>query len=239
MNFLIEEGFQYSNRNRCKARVFGGQGQVGHEKVVISKKEMGAALHRFHWVQMSLSTFTTPGGSFLHLTASEQCYNLNRFLVTFNPLCATFLHVRSYLLLHSRRNWFVSVRQQPNPTTHAIVTEHWIRLILTFARHRKLFVLCVEDTEVAGSDWEEILHNGRINRTSSITKKLSNIDKEVIGKMPPPYLSDILATMVDKSVAAYEPAKQTRAVLVYWRLPEEWAEVLYDWVCEIVHFKKY
>ena len=50
--------------------------------------------------------------------------------------------------------------------------------------------------------------------------------------MPPPYLFDILATMVDKNVAAYEPAKQTRAVLVYWRLPEEWAEVLYDWVCE-------
>ena len=46
------------------------------------------------------------------------------------------------------------------------------------------------------------------------------------------YLSDILATMVGKNVAAYEPAKQTRAVLVYWRLPDEWAEVLYDWVCK-------
>ena len=53
--------------------------------------------------------------------------------------------------------------------------------------------------------------------------------------MPPPYLSDILATMVEKNVAVYEPAKQTRAVLVYWRLPEEWAEVLYDWVCVIDH----
>jgi ESCRT-II complex subunit VPS25 len=46
------------------------------------------------------------------------------------------------------------------------------------------------------------------------------------------YLSDTLATMVSKNIAAYEPAKQTRAVLVYWRLPEEWAEVLYDWVCK-------
>ena len=65
------------------------------------------------------------------------------------------------------------------------------------------------------------------------------VDNDLTGKMPPPYLSDILATMVDKNVASYEPAKQTRAVLVYWRLPEEWAEVLYDWVCEMVHFKKY
>ena len=65
----------------------------------------------------------------------------------------------------------ISVRQQPNPTTQSIVTEHWIRLILTYARHRKLFVLCVEDSEIVRSDWEEILHNGRINRISDITKK--------------------------------------------------------------------
>ena len=63
-------------------------------------------------------------------------------------------------------------------------------------------------------------------------------DNDLTGKMPPPYLSDILATMVDKNVASYEPAKQTRAVLVYWRLPEEWAEVLYDWVCEKIDHNK-
>jgi hypothetical protein len=64
---------------------------------------------------------------------------------------------------------------------------------------------------------EEILYNERINRTSAITEKktLFYIDKEIIGKMLPPYLSNILVTMVEKNVAAYEPAKQTRAVLVY------------------------
>ena len=36
--------------------------------------------------------------------------------------------------------------------------------------------------------------------------------------------------MVGKNLAVYEPAKQTRSVLLYWRLPEEWAEVLYGWV---------
>lgn len=73
-------------------------------------------------------------------------------------------------------------------------------------------MLRIEDAETAGSDWKEILYNERINR-----------------RMLSAYLSDILATMVGKNVAAYEPAKQTRAVLVYWRLPDEWAEVLYDW----------
>jgi hypothetical protein len=36
--------------------------------------------------------------------------------------------------------------------------------------------------------------------------------------------------MVSKNVAAYETPKQTRSVLLYWRLPEEWAEVLHGWV---------
>jgi len=39
-----------------------------------------------------------------------------------------------------------------------------------------------------------------------------------------------METMVAKNLAVYEPPKQTRSVLIYWRLPEEWAEVLYDWV---------
>jgi len=36
--------------------------------------------------------------------------------------------------------------------------------------------------------------------------------------------------MASKNLAVYEPAKQqTRAALLYWRLPEEWAEVLHEW----------
>ena len=36
--------------------------------------------------------------------------------------------------------------------------------------------------------------------------------------------------MVAKNLAAYEPAEQTRSALLYWRLPEEWAEVLHEWI---------
>jgi ESCRT-II complex subunit VPS25 len=39
-----------------------------------------------------------------------------------------------------------------------------------------------------------------------------------------------MEAMADKNLAIYEPPKQTRSVLIYWRLPEEWAEVLYEWV---------
>ena len=66
--------------------------------------------------------------------------------------------------------------------------------------------------EVAGGDWDEILRNERINR-----------------RILPSYLESILAAMVTKNQAAFEPPKQTRAAIIFWRTPEEWADVLYTW----------
>lgn len=75
-------------------------------------------------------------------------------------------------------------------------------------------MLRVDDAGTVGStsDWGEILQNERINR-----------------KVLPSHLSSILEAMVAKNVAAYDPPKQTRSVLLYWRLPEEWADVLHEW----------
>ncbi|KAL1940830.1 hypothetical protein VTO73DRAFT_7871 [Trametes versicolor] len=102
--------------------------------------------------------------------------------------------------------------KQPNPATQATVTQHWTQLILSYARHRNLFALRAEDADVAGGAWDEILRNPRINR-----RLLSS------------HLSAILADMVAKGHAVYEPPKQTSSVLLYWRSAEEWAQVLYDW----------
>ncbi|KAG1771542.1 ESCRT-II complex subunit-domain-containing protein [Suillus occidentalis] len=119
--------------------------------------------------------------------------------------------VHGFLLpsIHSASPFFT---HQPNQNTHAHLTEQWIRLILTYARHKRLFVLRVEDAEVPGGDWDEILRNERINR-----------------RIPPSYLSSLMAALVAKDLAVYEPAKQTRAVLLHWRLPEGWADVLHSW----------
>ncbi|EPT01091.1 ESCRT-II complex vps25 subunit [Fomitopsis schrenkii] len=116
-----------------------------------------------------------------------------------------------YLLpsIHSMPAFFT---QQPNPTTQSTVTENWTRLLLSYARHRKLFYLRVEDAETKGGEWDEVLRNERINRL-----------------LKPSHLSFIMADMVSKNLAVYEPPKQTRTVLLYWRLPEEWAEVLHEW----------
>ncbi|KAJ8586688.1 hypothetical protein M405DRAFT_874942 [Rhizopogon salebrosus TDB-379] len=73
--------------------------------------------------------------------------------------------------IHSAHPFF---SEQPNPNTQAQFTEQWIRLILTYARHRRLFVLRVEDAEVPGGDWDEILRNERINRATA-TGQLNTI----------------------------------------------------------------
>ncbi|KAJ8496039.1 hypothetical protein ONZ51_g1334 [Trametes cubensis] len=89
-----------------------------------------------------------------------------------------------------------NVRQQPNPRTQAVVAQNWTRLILSYARHKRLFMIRAEDADVPGSEWDEVLRNPRINT---------------------------------KGHAVYEPPRQTSSVLLYWRTPEEWAQVLYDW----------
>ncbi|EIW75077.1 ESCRT-II complex vps25 subunit [Coniophora puteana RWD-64-598 SS2] len=111
--------------------------------------------------------------------------------------------------IHSAPPFFT---EQPNPRTQAQFTAQWTRLILTYARHRKLFMLRVEDAEVAGGDWDEILRNERINR-----------------RILPSHLSSLLDTMVASEQAAFEPPKQSRAAIIYWRTPEEWADALHAW----------
>jgi len=94
----------------------------------------------------------------------------------------------------------------------AIAIDHWARLILSYARFKRQFYLRVEDAEVTGGDWDEVLRNPRINR-----------------RVRPEYLSFILSQLVIKNLAVYDPIKQDRAVLLYWRTPDEWAEVLHSW----------
>lgn len=51
-----------------------------------------------------------------------------------------------------------------------------------------------------------------------------------VDRVLPSFLSFLIESLVTAKLAAYEPAKQTRSVLLYWRTPEEWGEVLHEWV---------
>lgn len=104
-----------------------------------------------------------------------------------------------------------------------------MQIILKYSRHRRLFTIRVEDSETTGHDWDEVLRNERINRAYLLFSSVPRLNVNS-GKVLPSYLSYILAQMVSQKLAAYEPPKQDRSVLIYWRLPEEWAEVLHEWV---------
>ena len=43
-------------------------------------------------------------------------------------------------------------------------------------------------------------------------------------------MEQLLVALVLHSEAFYEPAKQTRIVMLLWRTVDEWAEVLHSWV---------
>lgn len=55
-------------------------------------------------------------------------------------------------------------------------------------------------------------------------------ERAFLGRVLPEYLTFLLEALVTKNSASYEPPKQDRAVLLYWRTPEEWGEVLHKWV---------
>ncbi|KAH9040396.1 ESCRT-II complex vps25 subunit [Lactarius pseudohatsudake] len=138
-----------------------------------------------------------------------------------NMNLSTYKTASGFLLpsIHSAPPFFT---QQPNTATQAGFTEQWTRLLLAYARHRRLFTLRLEDAEVSGGEWDEVLRNPRINR-----------------RLMPNHLAHVLDVMVSKDLAVYEPAKQTRAVLLYWRSPDEWADVLHEWVCVLLHPRFY
>ena len=50
------------------------------------------------------------------------------------------------------------------------------------------------------------------------------------GRILPEFLMFLMEQLVAKNLAAFEPPKQDRSVVLYWRTPEEWGEVLHEWV---------
>ena len=129
--------------------------------------------------------------------------------------------------------WLASA--QRNPKSIATQTNAWIKIILSYARHRRLFFLRARDADLrTGGDWSDIFYNPRIKRNNSswsyrdgptISNSLSGI-----GSLPSSQLETLIQTMVTAGQAVYEPAGQKANALLLWRRPEEWAEILHEWV---------
>ncbi len=115
----------------------------------------------------AFSPHTTPSGKLrgAHCTTLSTLIPRSRLYSSVHTRRASVLLVRSPSTLHqpSCSTQYPLPRQQPNPVTQKNIAQHWTRLILTYARHKKLFVLRVEDADATGGEWDEVLRNPRIN----------------------------------------------------------------------------
>jgi hypothetical protein len=94
----------------------------------------------------------------------------DRLRIAIDPRLSAFLYVRSPQLPFHSHSHIPIVRLQPNPETRALQEQYWRRLILAYARHRRLFTLAADDAESLTSEWREVLRNERIDRQSRNTR---------------------------------------------------------------------
>lgn len=95
---------------------------------------------------------------------------------------------------------------QPTLATREKQLEAWSNLILNYYRARKAYVL-----DVAEALASPLFHNKDISR-----------------KLSADALREILKSMCSQGHIAWTDKQQTRCY-VFWRSPEEWGKLIYDW----------
>ncbi|KAM0756251.1 DUF852 domain-containing protein [Meredithblackwellia eburnea MCA 4105] len=103
--------------------------------------------------------------------------------------------------------------KQPNEQTWAHQSSQWTALILAYCRHHRTFRLDLSDETCQ----TELFKNKSINRYLYLATLRLVVEK-----------------MVAAGTAEYDPPVSSKALptgfLVYWKRPEEWATVIYDWI---------
>lgn len=116
------------------------------------------------------------------------------------------------------------VRLQPNPSTLAHQLELWTQLVLSWARHDRVFTVNCDAADGGG----EVFWNKAIKRRSK--SRPPRDSAEATGRLLPPSLRQLMAHMAKEGHAAADPPKSTSTYLLYWRKPEDWGQLIYDWV---------
>ncbi|KAK2590962.1 hypothetical protein QQS21_011358 [Conoideocrella luteorostrata] len=96
---------------------------------------------------------------------------------------------------------------QPNLTTHHAQLTKWSALILSYARHHRLFKLALSSASET-----DLFYNARINRRLSV-----------------PDIHEVVEFMRKDKRAEYAGTGKD-VVFVYWRKPEEWAALIETYV---------
>ncbi|ORX34044.1 ESCRT-II complex subunit-domain-containing protein [Kockovaella imperatae] len=101
---------------------------------------------------------------------------------------------------------------QPNPSTLSHQLTLWTNLVLSWAAHERMFMLNCDSPEPG-----QVFHNKSIKR-----------------KLLPGSMRTLLSHMAQEGHAALDPPKQSppTTYLIYWRKPDEWGQMIYDWVMD-------
>ncbi|KAG7527693.1 hypothetical protein FFLO_06680 [Filobasidium floriforme] len=102
---------------------------------------------------------------------------------------------------------------QPNPQTFAHQLTLWTRLILSWAKYHRVFR--IDAGAADGGDCREVLENKSIGR-----------------RLLPTSIRQLVSSMEKEGLLSPDPPRQPNTFLIYWRKPEEWGSMIYDWVIE-------
>jgi ESCRT-II complex subunit VPS25 len=112
--------------------------------------------------------------------------------------------------------------RQPNAQTYTAQKSAWTSLILKYYRARRIWRIDVNQETI---EKVPIFSNRDIQRTSWFMS--ANI---LLGKMKLEFLRELVEGMVDEGQAEWV-GKGTRVqALLYWLKPEEWANMISNWV---------
>ncbi|KIV98696.1 uncharacterized protein PV09_09524 [Verruconis gallopava] len=99
---------------------------------------------------------------------------------------------------------------QPNPLTRSSQLASWETLILTYCRHHRIFQLSIVES-----------FNTPLFTNASINRKLAIPDIRAV--------LEYMASSEGGNRAEWTDKTKSRA-WVWWRKPEEWADVIYQWI---------
>ncbi|CAB5358441.1 ESCRT-II complex, vps25 subunit [Rhizophagus irregularis] len=101
---------------------------------------------------------------------------------------------------------------QPTQTTWQNQAALWSEIILSYYRHHKLY---------------------RLNLSESLNSDLFNLNSQGIRrKLKLDTLQAIIDTMVYRGTAEWDPPSKKDSAIIYWRKPEDWANLINNWVLE-------
>ncbi|CAO3691664.1 unnamed protein product [Umbelopsis ramanniana] len=110
--------------------------------------------------------------------------------------------------------------RQPTESTWQNQVKDWERIILAYYRSQRLYRLNLAEATVPGAS--PLFDNTKIKRRLSL-EALEEIVNEMVRKG--------LAEWVADSNSSSKSAARTQA-LIYWRKPEEWSSLLWNWINE-------